>query len=77
MQPRNNSAISATAQGGSGRGGNIIIDTDRLTALENSDITANAFEGQGGNIQINTQVLFRSLDSDITATSQLGINGVV
>ena len=73
---RRGSFITATA-GGTGNGGNISINTDTLAALENSDITANAFEGQGGNIQINTQGIFRSLDSDITATSQLGINGVV
>ncbi len=76
LQMRRNSQISAEA-GGTGNGGNITIDTDTLAALENSNITANAFEGRGGNIQIDTQGIFRSPDSDITATSQLGINGVV
>ena len=48
-----------------------------MVALENSDITANAFEGRGGNIQITTQGLFLSPDSDITASSQFGIDGNV
>ena len=79
LQLRRNSEISATAstEGGGGNGGNITIDTDLIVALEDSDITANAFEGQGGNIEINTQGDFRSLDSEITATSQLGIEGQV
>jgi filamentous hemagglutinin family protein len=70
------SQISTTA-GGSGNGGNLKIDTELLVALENSDITANAFKGQGGNIQIQTQGIFFSPDSDITASSELGIDGLV
>jgi large exoprotein involved in heme utilization and adhesion len=73
---RDNSVISTTA-GGSGNGGNIKIDTDILAALEDSDITANAFTGTGGNIQITTQGLFLSPDSQITASSERGIDGVV
>ncbi|WP_299484868.1 filamentous hemagglutinin N-terminal domain-containing protein [Acaryochloris sp. IP29b_bin.137] len=76
---RNNSSISASAgnQNKGGDGGNITINTDLLVALENSDITANAFTGRGGNIQINTRGLFLSPDSDITASSERGIDGVV
>lgn len=73
---RNRSEISAEALG-TANGGNIEIDTNNLVALENSDITANAFEGQGGEVRINTQGDFRSPDSDITASSELGIDGVV
>ncbi len=73
---RNNSLISATANG-DGNGGNIMIATDLLTALENSDITANAIRGRGGNIRIKTQGLFLSPDSKITATSERGVDGVV
>ena len=73
---RNNSNITTNA-GEQANGGNITIDTVNLVALEDSNITANAFEGNGGNIIINTQGLFLSLDSDITATSRFGIDGVV
>ncbi|MBD2305588.1 filamentous hemagglutinin N-terminal domain-containing protein [Chroococcidiopsis sp. FACHB-1243] len=79
LQLRDGSSISATAglAGGGGNGGNIIIDTDTLAALNRSSITANAFTGRGGNIQINTQGLFRSTDSIFSASSQFGINGLV
>jgi large exoprotein involved in heme utilization and adhesion len=79
LQLRNQSQISTTAgtEGGRGDGGDIRINTDLLVALENSDITANAFEGQGGNIRINTQGLFLSPDSEITASSERGIDGTV
>ena len=76
IQLRNNSLISAKADG-IGNGGNITIDTDTLAALENSNITANAFDGKGGNVRITTQGLFLSLDSEITASSERGIDGVV
>jgi filamentous hemagglutinin family protein len=79
LSMRRNSQISSTAgtaQVG-GDGGNINIDAGLIAALENSDITANAFEGRGGNVQISTQGLFLSPDSQITATSDRGIDGVV
>ncbi|NEQ22064.1 MAG: filamentous hemagglutinin N-terminal domain-containing protein [Microcoleus sp. SIO2G3] len=76
VQLRNNSLISAKADG-IGNGGNIIIDTDTLAALENSNITANAFDGKGGSVRITTQGLFLSPDSEITASSERGIDGVV
>ncbi len=76
FQLRRGSAITANA-GGSGNGGNITIDTGTLAALENSNITANAFEGRGGNIQIKTKGLFLSPDRQITASSQKGVNGTV
>lgn len=85
---RNNSLISATAgtdQAG-GDGGNITINSNFITAVdnENSDISANAFTGRGGNVEITTQGIFgieaRSQltnQSDITASSQQGVAGVV
>lgn len=76
MRLRHNSSLTATA-GGTGNGGNISINTDTLIALEDSDISANAFQGRGGNISINAQGVFLSPDSEITASSQLGIDGVV
>ncbi len=76
LQLRHNSIINAEA-GGNGNGGNIAIDTDVLVALENGNITANAFQGTGGRIGIDTQGLFLDRTSKITASSTLGINGVV
>ncbi|MFN6562449.1 MAG: filamentous hemagglutinin N-terminal domain-containing protein [Nostoc sp. ChiSLP01] len=71
--------ISATAgtQGTFGNGGNITIDTDILSASNNSAITANAYRGRGGNIRINTKGLFVSPDTQFTASSERGINGTV
>ncbi len=76
---RHNSGITATAgtARAGGNGGNINIDSDLLFAVENSDITANAFQGQGGDLEINTQGLFLSPSSDINASSEFGLNGVV
>ncbi len=83
---RNNSNITATAQGIVGNGGNIRIDTNTLTALENSDISANAEASFGGKVIINAKGIlgtqFRqelTLKSDITASSRQGnlFNGVV
>lgn len=82
---RNNSLISATA-GGTGNGGNIIINSPFIVGIssENSDIFANAFQGRGGNINITTDSIygleFRPKStpfSDITASSEFGINGTV
>lgn len=75
----NGSQISATAgnRNTSGDGGNVTINTELLVALNNSDITANAFTGKGGNIQITTRGLFQSPDSNITASSENGVNGQV
>lgn len=73
---RRNSQISTTAEN-FGNGGNIFINSSTLVALENSDITANAFSGLGGNIQITTQGLFLSPDSVISASSERGIDGVI
>jgi filamentous hemagglutinin family protein len=74
---RRNSFISATAGdlGGKGNGGNIIIYTDTLAALENSDITANSIASLGGKVEITAQAIFGAQvqqrftpQSDITAT---------
>ncbi len=61
-----------------GDGGNITISTPLLIALEDSQITAEAFSGRGGNIKIVTQEgLFQSADSTISASSQLDDDGTV
>ncbi|UCJ11271.1 MAG: filamentous hemagglutinin N-terminal domain-containing protein [Phormidium sp. PBR-2020] len=75
---RRGSTIQTNAEGDF-PGGNIIIDTDALVALENSDITANALNAAGGRVIINSQGIFGTEfrdeltpQSDITATSELG-----
>jgi filamentous hemagglutinin family protein len=76
LQLRHNSQINTMA-GGTSNGGNININTNTIVALENSNITANAFKGRGGNIGISVQRIFLSPDSKITASSELGIDGTV
>ena len=80
---RNNSAVVATA-GGSGNGGNIVIDAPFTLGTGNSDIVANAVQGSGGNIDISTQGLYGlefrdqlTPENDITASSEFGVNGTV
>ena len=73
---RRNSSITTEATG-TASGGNISMDTRTLTALEDSDIIANAVVGSGGNIFIRTRGLFLSPDSEITASSQFGVSGNV
>ncbi len=57
LQMRGESII-ITSAGGKGNGGNIDINTNTLVALENSDITANAFTGSGGRVDINANAIF-------------------
>ncbi|MCG8365288.1 MAG: S-layer family protein [Pseudanabaenales cyanobacterium] len=82
---RRGSAITTNARG-TATGGNIIIDTDILIALENSDITANAAQSFGGRVIVNAQSIFGAEfreqltpESDITASSALGaeFSGIV
>ena len=82
---RNNSLLTTNARG-TATGGNIFIDTETLTALDNSDITANAIANFAGRVTINATGIFGTesrlqltSNSDITATSELGteFNGVV
>lgn len=85
IQMRRGSAITTNATGPSA-GGNITINTDTLVALENSDITANAFNNRGGRVIVNAQGIFGTQfrpqltpESDITASSNLGaeFSGIV
>ncbi|MBD2181409.1 filamentous hemagglutinin N-terminal domain-containing protein [Planktothrix sp. FACHB-1355] len=75
-QLRGNSAIVTDASG-TATGGNIIINTDTIVTLQNSNITANAVQGQGGNINLNAIGVFLSPGSNITATSEFGLSGTV
>lgn len=59
---RRASRITTDARGNA-TGGNITIGADTLTALEDSDITANAEQGGAGNISITAQGLF--IDGEI------------
>jgi filamentous hemagglutinin family protein len=72
---RRNSSITTNATGEDNIGGNIIIDSDAIAALENSDISANSTDFRGGTVTINTQGIFgtqfrqqQTANSDITAT---------
>lgn len=79
LRRNSNISTSAGSKGAGGDGGNITISTPNLVALENSDITANAFEGRGGRVSITAQGIFgaqsrteQTPNSDITAISQVG-----
>ena len=78
IQLRNHSLISTNAQD-SATGGNIVIDTDTLVALENSDISANSVNSFGGRVNLRAQGVFGTAfrealtdRSDITASSARG-----
>ena len=76
---RRGSNITTDATG-TATGGNIIIDTGVIAALEDSDISANAEDAKGGRVIIDAQGIigteFREKEnpdtSEITATSRLG-----
>ena len=85
LRLRENSRITTNAFG-EATGGNIRIDASTLTALNDSDISANAQESSGGQVIINATGLFgtefrdeNTSLSDITATSELGpdFSGIV
>jgi filamentous hemagglutinin family protein len=82
---QDNSLLTTNAKG-EANGGSITIKTETLTALDNSDITANAADNFAGQVNITATGIFgtefRSQitpESDITASSNLGaeFNGVV
>jgi hypothetical protein len=66
--------------GGTGKGGNITLNSVLVVLDEGSRIIANAEGGQGGNILIHIRgggALFRSPDSLIEASSGIGLEGSV
>jgi large exoprotein involved in heme utilization and adhesion len=76
----NDSSITTSAAGGTGKGGNITLNSVLVVLDEGSSIIANAERGQGGNILIHIHgggALFQSPDSLIDASSELGIDGSV
>ncbi len=83
LRQGSNLTVNAT---GTATGGNIILTTATLAALENSDITANAVANFAGRVNITAQGIFGTAArsqltpaSDITASSDLGpqFSGVV
>ena len=70
------SVISTSVQGGSGTGGNILIDPE-FVIVNKSSIIANAFGGPGGNITIIADNFIASADSVIEASSALSTPGVI
>jgi large exoprotein involved in heme utilization and adhesion len=75
LQLRRGSNITTDAT--SANGGNIMIETDVLSALENSDISANSRDFRGGNVTVNAQGVFGTQfrdtltpESDITASGR-------
>ena len=73
---RNNSSVTTRATQ-EATGGDITLNTQFLTARDQSQVSANAGVGQGGNIQINTNGIFLDNTSLITASSELGVDGSV
>ncbi len=77
---RQGSHITTNAQGENVIGGNININVQVLTALKNSDISANSQDFCGGQVNIRAQGIFgiefrdrpSEQTSDITATSERG-----
>jgi filamentous hemagglutinin family protein len=78
---RNGSRITTSVAGGTGKGGNITLNSVFVVLDEGSSIIANALEGQGGNILIRILgggALFKSPDSRIEASSEVdGLEGSV
>ncbi|MEB3827571.1 two-partner secretion domain-containing protein [Phormidium sp. CCY1219] len=76
IELRRNSSITTTATG-TASGGNVTFTTGTLTAVQNSQILANAIQGAGGNIQIDSQGLFIAPDSLLSASSEFGVSGTI
>jgi large exoprotein involved in heme utilization and adhesion len=76
----NGSSITTSAAGGTGKGGNITLNSVFIVLDEGSRIIANALEGQAGNILIRILgggALFQSPDSLIRASNRFGVEGSV
>jgi large exoprotein involved in heme utilization and adhesion len=74
------SSITTSVAGGTGKGGNITLNSVFVVLDEGSSIVANALEAQAGDIFIRIRgggALFQSPDSLIKASSEFGIDGSV
>ena len=73
-----NSRITASVEGGTGKGGNVeILGKPQYLILDNTDVIAKADEGQGGRININARAFIPSLDSEVSASSRQSADGQV
>jgi large exoprotein involved in heme utilization and adhesion len=75
----NDSHITTSAAGGTGKGGNITLNSVFVVLDEGSSIIANALKGQAGNIFIHILgggALFQSPDSLIRASNRVRDRGV-
>jgi filamentous hemagglutinin family protein len=73
---QHDSTVTTSVAGGTGSGGNIIIDPP-LMVLNNSRIEANAQRGAGGNITIRAGQLIRTPNSVIQASSAQSVSGTI
>ena len=71
-----NSSITTSVLGGTGSGGNIMIDPN-VVVLQNSQVIAQAVAGNGGNITITTPLFLRDSTSLVDASTPFGVNGTV
>jgi hypothetical protein len=71
-----NSAIKTRVNGGTGNGGNILIDPP-VVILDHSLISASAIGGNGGSMLVIADIFLADPTSNLTATSTLGISGTV
>ena len=69
-------AITTSVATGTGRGGDIDVDS-RFVVLNKSRIIARADQGDGGNISISAGTFLPSGDSIVDASSRLGISGTI
>jgi large exoprotein involved in heme utilization and adhesion len=70
----NNSTVTTSVTGGTGSGGNIVVDSP-LVVFDNMKIVANAEGGSGGNITIRADQLIRTPDSVLQASSARNVAG--
>ncbi|MBP2293277.1 beta strand repeat-containing protein [Azospirillum rugosum] len=71
-----NSEVTTSVAGGTGSGGNIVIDPP-FVVLQNSRIQANAQKGGGGNITVRADQLLTTPDTLIEASSAESVSGTI
>jgi len=71
-----NSEVTTSVAGGTGSGGNIVIDPP-FVVLESSRIQANAQKGNGGNITVRADQLLTTPNTLIEASSAESVSGTI
>jgi large exoprotein involved in heme utilization and adhesion len=71
-----NSEVTTLVAGGTGSGGNILLNAPNFLVLNNSRIQANALVGAGGNITIQIGQLIGTPNSAIQASSEFALSGI-